>query len=156
MKFRIYTTSLFFSGIFRVNRRWSLQRPYRRTSMFRVLFIPNYTYIFVYYRKNEERIKPLHLKKVAASLARALYDLSESGVVHGYIRCNKLLVADADHIVVKLSGPTLRKYKPQEWVLAMFTFKAINYEYKTISTNNGHTTDRVLVYYAHLVILSDA
>lgn len=65
-------------------------------------------------RKHEERVKALHLKKVAASLARALYDLSEAGVVHGYIRCSKLLVADADRIIVKLSGPTLRKYKPQE------------------------------------------
>lgn len=65
-----------------------------------------------YLRENEERIKPLHLKKVAAGLARALWDLSEAGVVHGHIRCRRLLLAahTGDRINVKLSGPTLSNY----------------------------------------------
>ncbi|KAH9642501.1 hypothetical protein HF086_008911 [Spodoptera exigua] len=65
-----------------------------------------------YLRENEERIKPLHLKKVAAQVARALWDLSEAGVVHGHIRCRRLLLAahTADRINVKLSGPTLSHY----------------------------------------------
>ncbi|XP_028032400.1 tyrosine-protein kinase hopscotch isoform X1 [Bombyx mandarina] len=69
-----------------------------------------------YLRENGDRITPLHLKKVAAGLARALWDLSEAGVVHGYIRCRKLLLAvlDADRIQVKLSGPTLRQYTQQD------------------------------------------
>ncbi|XP_041984957.1 tyrosine-protein kinase hopscotch [Aricia agestis] len=66
----------------------------------------------VYLRENEERIKPLQLKKVAASLARALWDLSEAGVVHGAVRCRRLLLAahQTDRLVVKLAGPTLRPY----------------------------------------------
>uniref|UniRef100_A0A2H1V4N2 SFRICE_010906 n=1 Tax=Spodoptera frugiperda TaxID=7108 RepID=A0A2H1V4N2_SPOFR len=65
-----------------------------------------------YLRENEERIKPLHLKKVAAGLARALWDLSEAGIVHGHIRCRRLLLAahTGDRINVKLSGPTLSNY----------------------------------------------
>ncbi|CAH4030590.1 tyrosine-protein kinase hopscotch [Pieris brassicae] len=74
----------------------------------------------VYLRENEERVKPLHLKKVAAGLARALWDLSEAGVVHGDIRCRRLLLAShqADRMLVKLSGPTLRQYTPQDvhWI----------------------------------------
>ncbi|KAJ0174068.1 hypothetical protein K1T71_010214 [Dendrolimus kikuchii] len=69
-----------------------------------------------YLRENEDRVKPIHLKKVAAGLARALWDLSEAGVVHGCIRCRRLLLAahDADRIVVKLSGPTLTQYTHQD------------------------------------------
>ncbi|KAJ2948409.1 hypothetical protein O0L34_g7648 [Tuta absoluta] len=68
----------------------------------------------VYLRQNEKSITEIHLKKVAASLARALWDLSEAGVVHGYIRCRRLLVHahDDDRIVVKLSGPALSQYRP--------------------------------------------
>ncbi|CAH2267020.1 jg6719 [Pararge aegeria aegeria] len=68
----------------------------------------------VYLRENEEIVKPIHLKKVAANLARALWDLSEAGVVHGTIRCRRLLLSShqADRIIVKLSGPTLRQYTP--------------------------------------------
>ncbi|VVD04448.1 unnamed protein product, partial [Leptidea sinapis] len=77
-----------------------------------------------YLRDNEDRIKPIHLKKVAASLARALWDLSEAGVVHGDIRCRRLLLAahQADRILVKLSGPTLRRYTPQDvhWIPVEF------------------------------------
>ncbi|XP_075981572.1 tyrosine-protein kinase hopscotch [Anticarsia gemmatalis] len=67
-----------------------------------------------YLREHEDRVKPIHLKKVAAGLARALWDLSEAGVVHGYIRCRRLLLAahDGDRMLVKLSGPTLRQYTP--------------------------------------------
>ncbi|RVE43769.1 hypothetical protein evm_011618 [Chilo suppressalis] len=69
-----------------------------------------------YLRNNGERVKPIHLKKVAATLARALWDLSEAGLVHGYIRCRRLLLAahDADRIVIKLSGPSLRSYTPYD------------------------------------------
>lgn len=65
-------------------------------------------------------MKPLHLKKVAAGLARALWDLSEAGVVHGYIRCRRLLLAahDGDRMIVKLSGPTLRNYSAHEYVVS--------------------------------------
>lgn len=65
-----------------------------------------------YLREHEDRVKPIHLKKVAAGLARALWDLSEAGVVHGYIRCRRLLLAahEGDRMLVKLSGPTLRQY----------------------------------------------
>ncbi|KAG6456774.1 hypothetical protein O3G_MSEX009942 [Manduca sexta] len=65
-----------------------------------------------YLREHGSRVKPLQLKKVAAGLARALWDLSEAGVVHGYIRCRRLLLAavDGERIQVKLSGPTLRHY----------------------------------------------
>ncbi|XP_063830579.1 tyrosine-protein kinase hopscotch [Ostrinia nubilalis] len=67
-----------------------------------------------YLKKHGDKVKPLHLKKVAAMLARALWDLSEAGLIHGYIRCKRLLLAacDADRIVVKLSGPSLRPYTP--------------------------------------------
>ncbi|XP_049876791.1 tyrosine-protein kinase hopscotch [Pectinophora gossypiella] len=66
----------------------------------------------VYLREKKNAIKEVHLKKVSAGLARALWDLSEAGVVHGHIRCRRLLLAahDADRIVVKLSGPTLTRY----------------------------------------------
>ncbi|CAH2089621.1 unnamed protein product [Euphydryas editha] len=78
----------------------------------------------VYLRENEERVKPIHLKKVAAGLARALWDLSEAGIVHGGIRCRRLLLAShqADRIIVKLSGPSLRQYTPQDipWIPVEF------------------------------------
>ena len=53
---------------------------------------------------------------MAAGLARALWDLSEAGVVHGGVRCRRLLVAarTADRLLVKLGGPSLRHYTPQE------------------------------------------
>lgn len=78
-------------------------------------------YIDCICREHEERVKPLHLKKVAAGLARALWDLSEAGVVHGYIRCRRLLLAahDGDRMLVKLSGPTLRHYTQLEYVHSM-------------------------------------
>lgn len=67
-------------------------------------------------RTKEKTITILHLKKVAASLTRALWDLSEAGIVHGYIRCRRLLVASADseRIVVKLSGPSLHQYTSED------------------------------------------
>lgn len=75
-----------------------------------------FNYIIISIRENEENVKPIHLKKVAAGLARALWDLSEAGIVHGAIRCRRLLLASHhdDRIIVKLSGPTLRQYSPLE------------------------------------------
>ncbi|GBP07978.1 Macrophage colony-stimulating factor 1 receptor [Eumeta japonica] len=77
-----------------------------------------------YLRDNEEKVKPLHLKKVSTGLARALWDLSEAGIVHGYIRCCRLLLSsrDNDRITVKLSGPSLHTYGEQDvhWIPVEF------------------------------------
>ncbi|XP_053614576.1 tyrosine-protein kinase hopscotch [Plodia interpunctella] len=65
-----------------------------------------------YLKKNRSSVKLLHLKKVAASLARALWELSEAGVVHGHVRCRRLLLAsaDRDRLSVKLAGPSVHTY----------------------------------------------
>jgi Janus kinase 2 len=61
-------------------------------------------------------VQPIQLKKVAAMVARALWDLSEAGLVHGCLRCRRLLLAarDKDRLIVKLSGPSLRPYTRDE------------------------------------------
>ncbi|XP_072942901.1 tyrosine-protein kinase hopscotch [Epargyreus clarus] len=77
-----------------------------------------------YLRENPERVKPLQLKKVCAGLARALWDLSEAGVVHGALRCRRLLLAAplAERAAVKLAGPSLRPYTQDDvhWIPVEF------------------------------------
>ncbi|XP_059060811.1 tyrosine-protein kinase hopscotch [Achroia grisella] len=65
-----------------------------------------------YLKSNVGKVKATELLKVSASVARALWDLSEAGVVHGRLRCRRLLLAAAapDRLIVKLAGPSLRPY----------------------------------------------
>ncbi|KAM3963253.1 tyrosine-protein kinase hopscotch [Aphomia sociella] len=65
-----------------------------------------------YLKSNANKVKPLALMTVSASVARALWGLSEAGVVHGRIRCRRLLLAAAepDRLLVKLAGPSLQPY----------------------------------------------
>ncbi|XP_047996645.1 tyrosine-protein kinase hopscotch [Leguminivora glycinivorella] len=72
-----------------------------------------------YLREHGSSVSVLMLKKVSATLARALWDLSEAGVVHGCVRCSRLLVAARDsRLQVKLAGPSLRRYTPHDvhWI----------------------------------------
>ncbi|KAF7995940.1 hypothetical protein HCN44_007047 [Aphidius gifuensis] len=67
----------------------------------------------VYLRNNSpQTIKTVDMVEASACLATALWHLEESGIVHGNIRCRKLLVhAHTDNrLTVKLADPGLFRY----------------------------------------------
>ncbi|XP_043290064.1 tyrosine-protein kinase JAK2 isoform X2 [Venturia canescens] len=67
----------------------------------------------VYLRNNTpQTVKTVDMVEAAACLATALWHLEESGVVHGNIRCRKLLVHahTANSFTVKLADPGLFSY----------------------------------------------
>ncbi|XP_077293855.1 tyrosine-protein kinase hopscotch [Arctopsyche grandis] len=75
----------------------------------------------VYLRKHTNDIQPEELMQAAASLATALWYLAEHGIVHGNIRCYKMLVASHDRFQfsVKLSNQGLESsFNEQEihWI----------------------------------------
>lgn len=63
-----------------------------------------------------QTIKTVDLVEAAACLATAVWHLEEHGVVHGNIRCRKLLVHahTSDAFIVKLADPGIFSYKPAE------------------------------------------
>lgn len=60
-----------------------------------------------YLQENKEVIEETDLVEASANLASALWHLSENGIVHGNIRCRKLLVCDhsENKFIVKLADP---------------------------------------------------
>ncbi|XP_017885743.1 tyrosine-protein kinase hopscotch [Ceratina calcarata] len=66
-----------------------------------------------YLRSCPQSIKTVDMVEATACLATALWHLEENGVVHGNIRCNKLLVHahTLNSFVVKLSDPGIFVYK---------------------------------------------
>ncbi|OXU22374.1 hypothetical protein TSAR_007732, partial [Trichomalopsis sarcophagae] len=70
-----------------------------------------------YLRNNSpQTIKTVDMVEAAACLATAVWHLEENGVVHGNIRCRKLLVhAHTDNsFIVKLADPGIFSYKPAD------------------------------------------
>ncbi|XP_050296167.1 tyrosine-protein kinase hopscotch-like isoform X2 [Anthonomus grandis grandis] len=71
-----------------------------------------------YLRDNRGIMKPEDLLEAAGCLAKALWDINEqNGIIHGRIRCRKLLVYchDENRFRVKLSDPGIHtKYKESE------------------------------------------
>ncbi|XP_018333328.1 tyrosine-protein kinase hopscotch [Agrilus planipennis] len=63
-----------------------------------------------YLQRNKSSLKEVDLIEAATNLASALWHLEENGIVHGKIRCKKLLVSYHDDRVftVKLSDPGVR------------------------------------------------
>ncbi|XP_034935206.1 tyrosine-protein kinase hopscotch [Chelonus insularis] len=66
----------------------------------------------VYLQNNSQTIKTVDMVEASACLATAVWHLEENGVVHGNIRCRKLLVhAHTDNsFIVKLADPGLFSY----------------------------------------------
>ncbi|KDR06554.1 Tyrosine-protein kinase hopscotch [Zootermopsis nevadensis] len=66
----------------------------------------------VYLREHKHSLKPVDLVEAGAFLAKALWHLEDQGVIHGNIRCRKLLVAahDDNTFLVRLADPGLHLY----------------------------------------------
>lgn len=70
-----------------------------------------------YLREKHSIIKEVDLIEASANLASALWHLKENGIVHGNIRCRKLMVFQHDEnaFKVKLCDPGIRvNYSPNE------------------------------------------
>ncbi|XP_046425755.1 tyrosine-protein kinase hopscotch isoform X1 [Neodiprion fabricii] len=68
--------------------------------------------VYLQTHASTQTIKTVDMVEAAACLATALWHLEENGVVHGNIRCRKLLVHthNANSLVVKLADPGLFSY----------------------------------------------
>ncbi|KAI4469186.1 tyrosine-protein kinase hopscotch [Holotrichia oblita] len=74
-----------------------------------------------YLRKNKHKMKEVDLIEASSNLASALWHLEENGIVHGKIRCRKLLVNnhDGNNFAVKLTDPGISSgYPPSDvhWI----------------------------------------
>ncbi|XP_067002399.1 tyrosine-protein kinase hopscotch [Anabrus simplex] len=74
----------------------------------------------VYLQQHRADIKPVDLVEAGTYLATALWHLEEMGIVHGKIRCHKLLVAahNENSFLVRLGDPGLHKYSTYDihWI----------------------------------------
>ncbi|KAG8222937.1 hypothetical protein J437_LFUL000232 [Ladona fulva] len=70
----------------------------------------------VYLTENKQKMKPVDLVEAGTYLATGLWHLEEQGVVHGNIRCRKIMVCfhDDSTFKVQLSDPGLHVYSPNE------------------------------------------
>nr|CAD7393039.1 unnamed protein product [Timema cristinae] len=73
-----------------------------------------------YLKEHRNDMKPVDLVEAGAYLATALWHLEEHGVIHGNIRCRKLLVAahDENTFLVRLADPGLHSYSDEDvhWI----------------------------------------
>ncbi|KAK9719328.1 Protein tyrosine and serine/threonine kinase [Popillia japonica] len=67
-----------------------------------------------YLRKSKHKMKEVDLIEASSNLASALWHLEENGIVHGKIRCRKLLVHnhDENNFAVKLTDPGISSGYP--------------------------------------------
>ncbi|XP_017778377.1 PREDICTED: tyrosine-protein kinase hopscotch [Nicrophorus vespilloides] len=91
-----------------------------------------------YLRDNINIIKAVDLVEAVSNLASALWHLSENGIVHGHIRCRKLLVSchDQNSFTVKLADPGIHsEYLPEEvhW-LPLECYPNMNYSINAKTT----------------------
>lgn len=74
----------------------------------------------VYLRENHQFMQTVDLVEAGTYLASALWHLEECGIVHGSIRCRKLLVSahNENTCLIKLCDPGLHKYNNDEvhWI----------------------------------------
>ncbi|XP_065168066.1 tyrosine-protein kinase hopscotch-like [Atheta coriaria] len=94
-----------------------------------------------YLRNNKKNIKSVDLMQASADLASALWYLAENDIIHGKIRCRKILVAchDEKNFNVKLSDPGVyTEYAPNEihWIPVEF-YQNLHVSY----ARQSHTTD---------------
>nr|XP_022913814.1 tyrosine-protein kinase hopscotch [Onthophagus taurus] len=74
-----------------------------------------------YLRQNKNKLKEVDLIEASSALANALWHLEDIGIVHGKIRCKKLLVCNHDsrEFKVKLGLPSIKtSYEKEElhWI----------------------------------------
>ncbi|XP_069675687.1 tyrosine-protein kinase hopscotch [Periplaneta americana] len=73
-----------------------------------------------YLRQHKQSLKQVDLVEAGAFLAKALWHLEDQGVIHGNIRCRKLLVAahDDNTFLVRLADPGLHSFNSSDihWV----------------------------------------
>ncbi|XP_071446998.1 tyrosine-protein kinase hopscotch [Hetaerina americana] len=73
-----------------------------------------------YLRENKTQMKPVDLVEASTYLASGLWHLEEQGVVHGNIRCRKIMVCAHDETVfkVQLGDPGLHEYTSNDvyWI----------------------------------------
>ncbi|XP_033221595.1 tyrosine-protein kinase hopscotch isoform X2 [Belonocnema kinseyi] len=69
-----------------------------------------------YLRREAQTVKTVDLVEAASSLANAVFHLAEKGIVHGNLRCRKLLVQEHTDksFIIKLADPGLVKYIPND------------------------------------------
>ncbi|GJQ70199.1 putative Band 4.1 homologues [Trypoxylus dichotomus] len=84
-----------------------------------------------YLRKNKHKMKEVDLIEASSNLASALWHLEEHGIIHGRIRCRKLLVHnhDSNNFSIKLSDPGISSgYPPSDvhWI-PIECYNNINY-----------------------------
>lgn len=60
-----------------------------------------------YLRENKQHLKPVDLIEAASNIASAMWYLTENGIIHGKIRCRKIMVSthEENSFTVKLTDP---------------------------------------------------
>jgi len=78
----------------------------------------------VYLKEHKHSLKQVDLVEAGAFLATALWHLEDQGIIHGNIRCRKLLVAAHDDktFLVRLADPGLHSYTSSDihWIPTEF------------------------------------
>ncbi|CAH1103307.1 unnamed protein product [Psylliodes chrysocephalus] len=96
--------------------QWAFLQSSAIVRLFGIAFTSNISLVLEYYqlgaldlylRKNKQNLKPVDLIEAASNLASALWHLTENRIIHGNIRCRKLMVAshDDNSFTVKLTDP---------------------------------------------------
>ncbi|CAG9828556.1 unnamed protein product [Diabrotica balteata] len=92
-----------------------------------------------YLRTHKETVKQVDLIEAAGSIASALWHLTENNIVHGRIRCRKIMVSvhDENSFIVKLTDPGIHtEYTPSEvhWI-PIECYTNLNYAKRSVEAD---------------------
>ncbi|XP_051167397.1 tyrosine-protein kinase hopscotch [Leptopilina boulardi] len=81
-----------------------------------ILELVNFGPLDVYLQRESQTVKTVDLIEAATSLANAVFHLEEKDIIHGNLRCRKLLVYQHTdkNFIVKLSDPGIFRYGPSD------------------------------------------